>query len=239
MIVEETEGRIPILAGVGTEALHSSLALARAAVDAGVDGIVLPPPVTAPASQPELIHYFESIADAAKVPVMIQDAPEYLKLEVGPDVVEQLATRIPNLAALKLEIGPDALVPWVESFGNELAIFCGNGGLYLLDCLRHGAVGIAPGVDVVDVLVGIHDLWCTDHHSQAWQRMREVLPLIVFQMRDIDHYNAAAKYVLRKRGIVFTDDLRAPAYRLLEAGQAILDSYLEQLDLVVPERPSL
>ena len=47
VIVQETDGRVPVLAGVGTEATHSSIRLARAAAEAGADGLVLPPPLTA------------------------------------------------------------------------------------------------------------------------------------------------------------------------------------------------
>lgn len=232
VIADETAGQIPLLAGVGTEAEHTSIRLARAAVDAGADGLVIPPPITAPASTSELIRYFETIAAAVDVPVMIQDAPEYLKLEVGPHVVEQLLSRIPNFVALKLEVGAPGLVPWVESFSDDLAIFCGNGGLHMIDCLQHGAVGLAPGVDVVDMLVDIHDLLRNTGEAEAWEKMRDLLPLLVFQMTtDIDHYNATAKYVLRTRNLVASDELRAPAYRLTPASRNLLDGYLAGLHL--------
>jgi 4-hydroxy-tetrahydrodipicolinate synthase len=231
-IVGECDARIPVLAGVGAEALHTSTRLARAAAEAGATGVVIPPPLTAPSSAAELLHYFETIGAAVDLPVMIQDAPEYLKVEVGPKLVEQLAERIPNLVALKLEVAADLLVPWVDTFAGRLTIFCGNGGLYLLDCLRHGAAGVAPGVDLVDILVEIHDLWQNEQTQEAWERMRLVLPMVAFQMRDIDHYNATAKYVLRKRGVLSGDEMRAPAYRLQATGRQIIDDYMEQLELV-------
>lgn len=230
-IVDECGGRVPVLAGVGAEAEHTSIRLAKAMVAAGADGLVIPPPITAAGSEDELVRYFERVAGAVDVPVMIQDAPEYLNLEVGPAVVARLIDRIPNFSALKLEIAADALVPWVEAFADQLAIFCGNGGLYLIDCVRHGAAGIAPGVDLVDVLVEVHELWAEDRQHEAWERMRLVLPMIVFQMRDINHYNATAKHVLQRRGVIRNTELRAPAYRLIDAGRRILDDYLEQLEL--------
>jgi 4-hydroxy-tetrahydrodipicolinate synthase len=237
-IVDECGGRIPVLAGVGTEAEHTSVELARAAAAAGADGLVIPPPLTAPASSSELVRYFETVAGAVDLPVMIQEAPEYLKVEVGPGIVAQLVDRISNLAALKLEVGPDALVPWVEAFDQRLQIFCGNGGLYLIDCIRFGAAGVAPGVDLVDVLAEIYELWQSDRAGEAWERMRLVLPLVVFQMRDIDHYNATAKYALCKRGVLACDEMRAPAYRLEAPGRQIMDHYLEELNLVAPKPTS-
>jgi 4-hydroxy-tetrahydrodipicolinate synthase len=231
-IVEECDDRVPVLAGVGTEAVHSSVKLAQAAADAGATGLVIPPPITSPASTSELVRYLEAVAAAVDLPVMIQNAPQYLKVEVGPTLVEQLADRIPNLAALKLELAADAVVPWVNAFADRMTIFCGDGGMYMLDCLQHGAAGIAPGVDLVDILVEIHDLWQNDQPQEAWERMRLVLPMITFQMQDIDHYNATAKHVLRQRGVLTCDAMRAPAYRLEPAGRQILDEYLTQLELV-------
>lgn len=230
-IVEEADGRVPVLAGVGTEAEHTSIRLAKAATAAGADGLVIPPPLTGPASRPELIRYFERIAGATDLPVMIQDAPEYLSVAVGPSMVEELADRVANLEAVKLEVGASALAEWVEQFRDRLAFFCGNGGLYLIDCLAAGAAGIAPGTDTVDVLVEIHDLWRSDQHEEAWSRLRDVLPMIAFQMESIEHYNATAKYVLNKRGVLATTELRAPALRLNDSAKAIVDRYMDGLTL--------
>jgi 2-keto-3-deoxy-L-arabinonate dehydratase len=232
VIVDECAGRVPVLAGTGTESEHASVQLARALAAGGADGLVIPPPLTCPASQPELMHYFEAVATATDLPVMIQDAPEYLSVEVGPRVVTELLDRVPNLVAMKLEIGADHLAPWVEEFDGRLQLFCGNGGLYLIDCLRLGAAGIAPGVDLIDLLVEIHDLWRDDRQDDAWERMVRVLPMLTFQMTDIEHFNAAAKYVLVKRGVLTGDHLRAPTLRLGDTGRQLADDYLAQLSLV-------
>ena len=90
-IVEAVAGRIPVLAGVGAEALHTSLALAREARAAGADGLVIPPPVNTRPSRRELVRYFDAIATAGGLPTMVQDAPEYLGVELGPDLVLEVA----------------------------------------------------------------------------------------------------------------------------------------------------
>jgi 2-keto-3-deoxy-L-arabinonate dehydratase len=231
-IVEECDSQVPVLAGVGTEAVHTSVRLARELAAAGADGLVIPPPITAPASQSELVHYFEVIAGATDLPVMLQDAPEFLNVEVGPSVVAELLERTPNLVALKLEVAADALVPWVQEFDSRLRVLCGSGGMYLIDCLRFGAAGVAPAVDLVDLLVEIYDLWRQERHDDAWQRMFRVLPMLTFQMQTIEHCNATAKYVLRKRGVLECDRLRAPAQQLGLAGRQITDEYLTRLSLV-------
>jgi 2-keto-3-deoxy-L-arabinonate dehydratase len=231
VIVQETGGRVPVLAGVGTEATHSSVRLARAAAEAGADGLVVPPPLTAPASRGALVRYFQEVAAATDLPVMIQDAPEYLGVNVGPEIVAELVDTIPSLAALKLEVGAGGLADWRSAFDERLTIFCGNGGLYLLDCLEHGAAGVAPGADLVDLLVEIYELWSCDSHLEARERMRSVLPMLTFQMQTIDHYNATAKYVLCRRGVLSVADLRAPDLPLDTVGKGLIDRYLAELGL--------
>jgi 2-keto-3-deoxy-L-arabinonate dehydratase len=230
-IVQETAGRVPVLAGVGTEATHSSVRLAKAAAEAGADGLVVPPPLTAPASKAALVRYFQDVAAATDLPVMIQDAPEYLGVDVGPEVVGELLETIPNLAALKLEVGAGGLAEWASTFEERLTIFCGSGGLYLLDCLEHGAAGVAPGVDLVDLLVDVYELWSSDRHAEARERMRALLPMLILQMQTIDYYNATAKYVLCRRGVLSGSELRAPALELDTVGKRLVDGYLAELGL--------
>jgi 4-hydroxy-tetrahydrodipicolinate synthase len=232
VIVEEVAGRIPVFAGVGTESEYHSVELARATAAAGATGIVIPAPLTSPPSGEALLRYFERIAAAVELPVMIQDAPEYLNVEVGPELVATLAQRAPNLAVVKLEVGPNGLAPWVETLGDRLAIFGGNGGLYLIDCLEHGASGIAPGVDTVDLQVEIHNLLTANRGSEARERMRLLVPMLAFQMQTIELYNATAKHVLVRRGVIPRADLRAPAVPLDDVSRQVIDGYIDALGLV-------
>ncbi|HEV3034129.1 MAG TPA: dihydrodipicolinate synthase family protein [Solirubrobacteraceae bacterium] len=231
VIVAETNGAVPVLAGVGTEATHGSVRLAKAAAEAGADGLVVPPPLTSPASKPALIRYFQEIAAATDLPVMIQDAPEYLTVELGPEVVAEMLESIPNLAAVKLEVGANGLASWVSAFGDRVKLFCGSGGLYLLDCLEQGAAGVAPGVDLVDQLVDIYELWSSDRRPEARERMRAVLSMLVFQMQTIEHYNATAKYVLCKRGVLSVGQMREPAVQLDDVCKTLLDRHMAELGL--------
>lgn len=231
VIVDEAAGRVPVLAGVGTEAEHTSIALAREAAQVGADGIVIPPPVTASPSSDELVGFFAAVSGATPLPAMVQDAPEYLQIEVGPDIVARVAERTPQLAAVKLEAGAAGTADWVQALGDRLLIFCGSGGLYLLDCLEMGAAGVAPGTDLTDQLAQVYAAWAAGDLEAAWAQQSRLLPMLVFQMQDIEHYNATAKYVLGRRGIPIQPHLRAPCLRLGDQGRAIVDRYLKSLDL--------
>lgn len=234
-IVDEAAGTIPVCAGVGAEALHSSVALAVAAEATGADVVVVPPPITARSSRRELLRYFETIAGAVTVPVMIQDAPEYLNIEVGQELVETLLARCENVRLVKLELGPDQLGGWTDDLGDRAAVFGGSGGLYLLDSLAQGVVGIAPGTDTIDLIVQIYEAWMREDTDLAGTKFADLLPTLIFELQDIDHYNACAKHVLRRRGVIENDQLRGPAFELTDRGRSLLDAHLDRLGVIVSE----
>ena len=90
-----------------------------------------------------------------------------------------------------------------------------------------------PGVDTVDLLVAIARAEREGRTGDADEAFRRSCPLLVFEMQTIDHYNACAKHVLRRRGVIESIDLRpagpAPAER--ESVER-LDAYLENIDFV-------
>jgi 2-keto-3-deoxy-L-arabinonate dehydratase len=230
VISEEIDGRIPIFAGVGTEATHTSLKLAREAGAAGADAIVVPPPITTRLSREDLLRYFGDIAEAAQLPVMIQDAPQYLGVDLGPELVLEAARRSPLIRFAKLEAGADGIADWVERAQGVVSVFGGNAGLYVLDCLDQGAAGIAPGAEVTDFLASIYGHWCNGRHETAWSEFRKLLPILVYQSsQGIDHFNACAKYVLARRGVLAGADLRSPAGALDGASRNLIDRYLVDL----------
>ena len=231
-IVEEADGEVPVLVGAGAESVTTSLELARHAEDAGASCVVLPAPVSARVGSEGLVEYFATIASAVSVPVMIQDAPAYIGQAVGPETVLRVAERAPNVRLVKLEAGPAELAAWIAELGPDFAVFGGDAGMYQLDCLRIGAAGIIPGVDLVDLLVEVYEAEVGGEPARAEELFRRVLPILVFEIQhSIDHFNACAKHVLVQRGVLTRADLRAPALPFGEASRRLLADHLAALDL--------
>jgi dihydrodipicolinate synthase/N-acetylneuraminate lyase len=231
-IVEEADGAVPVLIGATAENLAVSRALAEHATRAGASGIVLPPPTGYHVSSAHIVDFFVSVADSTALPVIVQDAPEYLSVTVGPVAVLAAAERATNICGVKLETGPEGIEAWRGTLGESFRVFGGNGGVFLLDCLRAGADGIVPGVDTVDLQVSIARAEREGRTRDADEAFRQLLPLLVFEMQTIDHYNACAKHVLRRRGVIDTIDLRLPGTRRLSASSVRrLESYLESIGI--------
>jgi 4-hydroxy-tetrahydrodipicolinate synthase len=232
LIIDEAGAVVPVLVGVGAPSVRTSIELARHAEAAGANCVVVPAPMIGALADAALVDYFVRIAGAVSLPVMIQDAPSHLGVGLGAEVVERIAQRAENVRLVKLEGGPAEMTRWLERLGPEFSIWGGDGGMYLLDCVRSGAAGVIPGVDVVDLLVQIYEAEARGESVLAEERLREILPTLVFAMQDsIDHYNACAKHILVQRGVLERDGLRAPAGALGEMSRALLDRHLAALRL--------
>jgi len=232
LIVEEVGGTVPVFAGVGAPSTRTAIELARHAEHAGVDCVVVPAPLGGALGEGALLDYFVRIASSVSVPVMIQDAPAYLGVGLGSELVSRIGAQAENVRLVKLEAGPVEMSKWIDDLGADFTIWGGDGGVYLLDCIRIGANGIIPGVDLVDLLVRVYEAEARGETALAEEGFGEILPMLVFEMQhSIDHYNACAKRVLLRRGVIEHPGLRSPANTLGQASEDLLDRYLSSLQV--------
>jgi 4-hydroxy-tetrahydrodipicolinate synthase len=98
--VERVGGRVPVIAGTGSNNTAHSIHLTKEAEAAGVDGILLVAPYYNRPSQEGLYQHFRAIAEATKLPVMIYNVPGRTGVNVNADTTLRLA-RIPNIVATK------------------------------------------------------------------------------------------------------------------------------------------
>jgi 4-hydroxy-tetrahydrodipicolinate synthase len=232
VIVDEVGGSVPVFIGAGAPSIRASVELARHAEQAGASCIVLPAPMGGSVGEAALVDYFVRVASSVSIPVMVQDAPAYLGVGLGPELVRRIGAAAENVRLVKLEAGPVEIGDWIVSLGDEFAIWGGDGGMYLLDCIRSGAAGIIPGVDLVDHLVEVYEADARGESSLADERFREILPVLVFEMQhSIDHYNTCAKRVLVRRGVLENPDLRPPAATFAAVSHTLLDRHLSSLQI--------
>ena len=240
VVVQEVDGAVPLFVGVGAESASAACDLAQHAERAGASCVVVPPPVPATTGANGLLDYFLAVAGAVSLPVMIQEAPAYLGISLGPSFVAGVADRAETVRLVKLEAGSHELARWISVLGAEFSVWGGDGGMYALDCLRVGAAGIIPGCDLVDVLVRVYNLERGGDSASADVLLARVLPMLVFEMQhSIDHYNHCAKYILRRRGVEMRTALREPFEHFGEASVRLLERHFDRLELATERATAL
>jgi 4-hydroxy-tetrahydrodipicolinate synthase len=222
VVVEAAAKRVPVLFGVGSEATHTSAQLASAMTRAGAAGLIVPAPSGSDSSPRLLRRHIGRIADASSLPVVIQDAAAYIGTKVSPALALQVARQHENIQYVKIEAGPEETGYWVAELEGKLRVFTGDAGIHLIGCLGAGAIGNMPGADLIPQLLLVYEA-VERRQPDASRLMGYLLPYLVFALQGIDHYNASAKAVLRRCGVIEHDALRQPSLELSPLGNRLVD----------------
>jgi len=227
--LEAAAGRVPVCVTVSDNTVGGQVEAVRHAADAGAAWAVLQPPPVKSASEAALIDFFGAVADAAPIPVGIQNAPEYIGIGLSNAGLIELNRRHPNVSILKAEGPVLTIARLAEDAGGTFTLFNGRNGIELLDSLRAGCAGMIPGVETCDVQSRIFDLDRAGDAKVADVAFREILPLLHFLMSTVDHLLCYGKRLAARR--IGLDDVhdRGPAMAPHPAGMRTLEYWSQGL----------
>lgn len=136
--VEHVDGRVPVIAGSGSNATETALALSRDAERAGADGLLVVTPYYNKASQTGLIRHFSAVADGVGVPVILYNVPSRTGVNIAPETYAQLAKH-PNINGVKEASGNlGAIQRTVNLCPEDFFIWSGNDDETAPICLLGG-----------------------------------------------------------------------------------------------------
>ncbi len=140
--LEETKGRVPLLAGTGSLRLEETLELTRFAYRAGAQGAMVIVPYYVKPNQEGLYRYFAEVARAVPdLPLVIYNIPGRAGVEIAPKTVARLRRDFPNVVGLKHSSKDLEYVSHlIQEVGEGFAVLCGLESL-TLPMMSLGAVG--------------------------------------------------------------------------------------------------
>ena len=125
-VVRHVDGRIPVIAGSGSNNTESAIALSRDAVLAGADALLVVTPFYNKATPKGLVRHYTAIADAAEKPVILYNVPSRTGVKCTAEVYAALAEH-PNIVGVKEAGGDLALVQKTrELCPEDFSIWSGN-----------------------------------------------------------------------------------------------------------------
>ena len=149
-VVEVVGGRVPVMAGTGSNSTRESIELTMSAEDVGVDAIMLVAPYYNKPCQESLFQHFQTIALATSLPIMLYNVPGRTVVNIDVDTVIRLAA-IPNIVAIKEASGNlDAMAEIIEQTPTGFSLYSGDDGL-TIPVLSIGGAGV---VSVSSHIVG-------------------------------------------------------------------------------------
>lgn len=150
--VEHIAGRVPVIAGSGSNSTEVAIALSKDAERAGADGLLVVTPYYNKASQAGLIRHYQVLADAVNVPIILYNVPSRTGVNIAPESYAELAKH-PNIIGTKEASGnlsnlqktrnlcPEDFYIWSGN-DDETVPICALGGVGVISVVAN----IAPAV---------------------------------------------------------------------------------------------
>lgn len=231
IVVEHVAKRGPVV--ISADGAGTAVAVDRAKryEAIGADALMVLPPYLVKPGRAGLLDYYTHIADAVALPVMVQDAPQLTGVSMNSALWSELNRRSTNIAYVKAEGTPqgETISAAIDQSEGRLRVFCGWGGLGILDALERGAVGSMPAANFTGVFARIHDAWREGDRVLASELLAGTLPFSVWAMQSLDHSVTTAKRELMRRGIFASDRVRQPAVPLDPVGVAQLERWIDRV----------
>ena len=229
--VERTAGRIPVIAGTGTNNTEHVLRNTREACRVGADAVLVVTPYYNKATQNGLIKHFYTVADASTVPVIVYNVPGRTGVNIQPKTLAALAEH-PNIAAIKEASGNMAqMVEMAALCADKVDIYSGEDAL-TVPMMAMGAKGT---ISVLSNVVPRESVAMTDaclagdyRTAAAWQC--KLLPLINALFSEVNPIPAKAAASAMGFG---EDYLRLPLTPMEEAARCKLYEEMRKLGIKV------
>jgi len=211
--LSHVRGRVPVIVTCSHFSTRIAAERARAAAAAGAAMVMLMPPyhgATLRADERAVVEHYARVADAAAIPIMVQDAPlSGVTLSVG--FLGKLAREVPLVRYFKIEVpGAAAKLRGLIAAGGDAieGPFDGEESITLMADLDAGATGTMPSALLPDLIKPVVDHHLAGRRSEAAAAYSHILPLINFENRQCGL--RATKVVMAQGGVIRSEAVRHP-----------------------------
>ncbi len=220
---KQVGGRVPLIVTCSHFSTQLAIERARRAKAAGAAMLMLMPPYHGAALRADekgILEHFARIAEAALVPIMVQDAP-LSGVQLSVPFLVRLAREVPLVRYFKIEVPGTAnkLRALIEFGGADIAgPFDGEESITLIADLDAGATGTMPSALLPDLIKPILTHFRAGRRDEATGQYARVLPLINYENRQCGL--RATKTVMLEGGVIKSDAVRHPLEPLHPATRA-------------------
>ena len=229
--VEKVAGRVPVIAGTGTNNTEHVLHNTRNACQVGADAILVVTPYYNKATQNGLVTHFTAVADESTLPVILYNVPSRTGCNLLPKTVAKLSEH-PNIAAIKEAAGSLAqMIEIMHLCGDKIDVYSGEDGL-TVPMMAMGAKGTISVLSNVAPRqsVAMTDACLRGDYAAAAKMQCDLLPLINALFSEVNPIPAKAATAAMGFG---ADALRLPLTSMEEQNRAVLFAEMRKLGIAV------
>ncbi len=227
-VMERVAGRIPVVAGAGSNNTMEAVELTRFAKEVGCDGALLITPYYNKPTQAGLLAHYKKIANEVDIPIILYNVPSRTGIKLEAETVAEL-NKIPNIVAIKEAGGSVDQVSQILSLC-DITVLSGDDSL-TLPMMSVGAVGvISVAANVVPAeLAKMCTLALEGNYAQAREIHYRLMPL--FKALFYETNPMPVKAALARMGMI-KNVLRLPLVPMSEPQFKRLEQVLQKLQLI-------
>lgn len=228
------DGRIDFVVGASAAGTADAAAYALAGARAGASAAMILTPHAMADDLASMAAFFRDVHAGAGIDIMLQNAPAPMGIGLALDRVAQLAREVGGIRYVKEEAMPSGqrITELAGLAGSSLdAVFGGAGARYVIDELARGARGTMPACEISELHVRMIAGFLAGDTDTARSLFERTLPLL--NMQAIFRWRLT-KAVLKRRGLIDSDHVRAAGPKLDRHDLSELDALLERLSDLLP-----
>jgi len=168
MCLDQAKGRVPVLAGTGSNNTSEAIELTRFAKEAGADGVLSITPYYNKPTQAGLIAHYKALAEAVSIPTVVYNVPGRTGTNLLPETLAQLKREVPDIIGVKEASGSIKQVSEVVEYcGQDFTVLAGE-DFIVLPLLSVGGSGVISVVSNIApaAMAGL----CAAHKAQDRER---------------------------------------------------------------------
>ncbi|MBU2600747.1 MAG: 4-hydroxy-tetrahydrodipicolinate synthase [Actinobacteria bacterium] len=227
VVIDQTNRRVPVIAGAGSNSTQEAIELTKAAKEAGADATLQVCPYYNKPTQEGIFRHFQAISEAAGLPVIVYNIPGRTGRNIEPSTIIRMWAEIPQVVGLKDASGDlqQAMAVLADTDRASFQVYSGE-DIMTFALLCHGSAGaIAAVAHVVgrEVKEMCSAVWSGDL-TRARELHFQTMPVV--EALFVEPNPAPVKQALEWMGLP-AGPLRPPLEAMTERGQAVLRTALE------------
>ena len=224
IVVEEADGRVPVMVGVGTNSTEKTIKNAEQAQVWGADALLVVTPYYNKPTQEGIIAHFHTVCDAVDLPVVVYNIQGRTGTNIETNTLKAVAEK-ENIIAVKEASGNIHQMMDVLEKIPEIAVYSGDDGMtFPLICLGgQGVISVVSNL-LPRLVVEMVSEGLAGNMNRARQLHFKLLP--IFKAAFIETNPCPVKYAMSKLGLA-GGPVRLPLVEIKESSKKVIDSVLK------------
>lgn len=229
-VVAECRGRVPVIAGTGSNSTFEAVDLTKLSHEAGADAMLVVAPYYNKPSQEGLFRHFCAVADATNRPIILYSIPGRCGIEIGVPIVERLRAKYKHVRWIKEAGGTvDRVDQLKQAMGADITVLSGDDSLTLpfMAVGAEGVISVASNLYVREISQMVR-LALAGDFAKAGRLHRKLYPM--FKTIFIEPNPVPIKVAVARAGLIGSAEVRAPLCEMSAANAKLLEQVLAALD---------